>query len=208
MLPPTPSLVQAPRSSAPPLFQPQSTAVCSGIRPAPGSSSPPPLQPPRTPATPLDEIRHARPGGHHAPVLLRLSEELYLALHVLVEAQDGGDVPAAVAVVRGRPHRDEALVREHVLEPLLYELVRTAYKLEPVDLIELRSDLGPEQPARPAGGDGPRLDVLRVAPHEVAEGPLVWDLLKSLDRADLVECAQVRREAPVHAEYPPVNDGR
>mmetsp|Transcript_60848 Transcript_60848/g.162752 ORF Transcript_60848/g.162752 Transcript_60848/m.162752 type:complete len:223 (+) Transcript_60848:453-1121(+) len=46
-----------------------------------------------------------------------------------VELQDGGHVAAAVAVVGRGPHRHQVLLREHVLEALLHQLVRpVAYK--------------------------------------------------------------------------------
>ena len=80
-------------------------------------------------------------------------------------------------------------------------------RLEPVDVVELVGDLVPEQPAGAARANGPRLNVLRVAPHQIAEGALVGDLLGAGDDTDLVDGADLRAQAAVHAEDGPVDDG-
>lgn len=64
----------------------------------------------------------------------------------------------------------------------------------------LVGDLGPEEPARPAGADGPRVHVLRVRPHQVAEGAFVRDLLVPLNGPDLVQGLDVWGEASVHTQ--------
>ena len=69
---------------------------------------------------------------------------------------------------------------KHVLEAFLHKLVRSADQIQAVDVVELCGDLAPEQPSGSSGGDCPGLYVLWVAPHEVAEGPLVWNLAHSL----------------------------
>jgi hypothetical protein len=74
-------------------------------------------------------------------------------------------------------------------------------------MIKLGRDLVPEQPPRPAGTDSPRLDVLGVAPDEVAEGALVGDLLGAGDDADLVDGADFRGKAAVHAEHGAIDNG-
>ena len=67
--------------------------------------------------------------------------------------------------------------------------------------VYLLCDLGAEEPAGAPRTDGPGLYVVRVAPHEVAEGSLVRYLLLSVDGAHLVESAQVGREAAVDAQH-------
>ena len=47
------------------------------------------------------------------------------------------------------------------------------------------ADLAAKEPSGAAGADVPRLDLLGVGPHQVAEGPLVRDLLDALDDPDL-----------------------
>jgi hypothetical protein len=59
--------------------------------------------------------------------------------------------------------------------------------LPTVDLVELSRDAAAEQPASTARRHRPRLQVLRVAPHDVAERALVWDLAQPVDRAYLGE---------------------
>ena len=74
---------------------------------------------------------------------------------------------------------------EHELEALLHQLVRAADKVQAVDAVELCRDARAEEPARAARADRPGVDVLGVAPHEVAEGALVGDLANALDGAHL-----------------------
>lgn len=49
-------------------------------------------------------------------------EDLEISAKVLVERQHRRHVTAAVAIVRGAPHRRDALAGEVVLEPLHHEL--------------------------------------------------------------------------------------
>lgn len=49
--------------------------------------------------------------------------------------------------------------------PLVNELMRASYRLEPVDVVELGRYLVAKQPACAARTDGPCVDVLGVAPH-------------------------------------------
>ena len=90
---------------------------------------------------------------------------------------------------------------------LIDKLVSTGDQLEAVHVVEFGSDFVAEQPASAAGGDGPGADILRVAPDEVAEGAFVRDLLGARDDADLVQGADFRAQAPVHAEDFAVDDG-
>lgn len=64
----------------------------------------------------------------------------------------------------------------------------------------LIGDLGPEEPACPTGADGPRVHVLRVRPHQVAEGAFVRDFLVTFNGPDLVEGLDVWGEASVHTQ--------
>ena len=144
----------------------------------------------------------------HGPLLARHGgEDVELGIKILPQIHDTGHIPTAIAVVRRAPHRHHALVLEVPLEPLLHELMRTCNKLQVVDVVELRRDLVPKQPARAAGTDRPRLHLFRVAPDQVAERALVRDLLRARDDADLVERADLGREAAVHAEHLAVDDG-
>jgi len=79
---------------------------------------------------PSPEIPRGGPRRHHRRVLRRLREVAHVALQLVVEDQDARDVAAAVAVVGGAPDRDKVLLREHVLEALLHQLVRAADELQ------------------------------------------------------------------------------
>eukprot|EP00965_Chrysotila_dentata_P214571 6188267-Pleurochrysis_carterae.AAC.3 len=72
--------------------------------------------------------------------------DLEVALELVAEREDARVVAAAIAVVGRRPDGYK-LLREHVLVPLLHQLVRTADEFKPVDLVELRGHLGAKEPA-------------------------------------------------------------
>ena len=57
----------------------------------------------------------------------------------------------------------------------------SADQLEAVDAVKLGRHTSPEQPACPSGADSPGVDILRIAPHQVAEGALVRDLAHPLN---------------------------
>ena len=69
---------------------------------------------------------------------------------------------------------------EHVLEPFLYKLMRSANQLEAIDLIELSSNSGSKEPAGASGADCPGLCLFRITPHEIAERPLMRNLTHAL----------------------------
>jgi len=70
---------------------------------------------------------------------------------------------------------------EHVFEALLYKLMRSADKIESIDVIELCCDLASEKPACSSWRDGPCLYVFGIAPHEITEGALMRNLTHSLN---------------------------
>ena len=78
-------------------------------------------------------------------------EDLEVALHVVVDVEDGGDVTATVAVVGRRPNRHEVRVFEPVLEAVHDELMGSGDELEVVDVIVLGGHLGAEKPAGATG---------------------------------------------------------
>ena len=70
----------------------------------------------------LEEVVRSRvAGGHAAGLLWGSLEDLEVLVHMLIQLEDGRDVPAAVAVVGRGPDRDQLLV-EHELEALHDEL--------------------------------------------------------------------------------------
>jgi len=154
----------------------------------------------------LQEVGYICPRRDHGIVLFCFLKELCSPIHVFVELEDGGDVPASVAVVGCRPHGDQGLFLEHVLESFLHELMGAADEFQSVDLVELGGDLGSEQPTCTPWRCRPGVDLFRIRPHEVAEGPFVGDLAQPFDGAHLVQGAQVRREATMHTQDPSIDD--
>ena len=114
-------------------------------------------------------------------------EDLEVALQLIVDVQDGGDVTATVAVVGGRPDCYEVRVLEPVLEAIHDELMSASHKFQVVDVVELGRHLGTEEPASTTGRDRPCVDVLGVGPHQVAEGTLMRHLHAAVNQADLVK---------------------
>ena len=82
-----------------------------------------------------------------------------------------------------------------------------ADKVNLVGLVELRDDLAAKQVSGPPWAEPPTLDVLRVGPEQVTHGTVMRHLLLTIYGADLVQCCNVGREAPMHAEDLVVDDG-
>ena len=79
-------------------------------------------------------------GGHIALRLWDGLKDLEVEAQLLVNTENGGNVAAAVAVVRGGPDGDQVLVREHELVALLNQLVSAAYQGKIVNVGELGVD--------------------------------------------------------------------
>ena len=86
--------------------------------------------------------------------------------------------------------------------------MRPSYQVYIIDIVKLRRDLVAEKPTRTPRRHGKQLDFLWVAPHEVTHGPLVWHLLLSIDRLDLVQRVYVGAQSTMHAKDLLVDDGR
>ncbi len=84
----------------------------------------------------LQKVVHGSASGVGVLLVRDSVKLLELAVALVVERQDGGDVSAAVAVVGGRPDGHELLI-EHVLVTLLHKLVSTGDELELVLLDKL-----------------------------------------------------------------------
>lgn len=85
------------------------------------------------------EIRCGRPGGDDPFRVRHSSEELWLPCVGVFEDHDGGDVATAVAVVGGRPHGDQLLIK-HELIAFVDELVGPADELQVVDVNKLEKN--------------------------------------------------------------------
>lgn len=84
--------------------------------------------------------------------------------------------------------------------------MRSADQLQVVDGHKVGGHVLAEQPASTAWTLRPTVDVLRIGPDEIAEGALVWNLLVSVNVADLIERPDLGTEAAVHAENVLVDD--
>jgi len=84
--------------------------------------------------------------------------------------------------------------------------VSSANELQAVDSRELLCDLGAEEPTGSSRADLPSLNFLGIRPHQIAEGALMRNLLVSGDGSDLIDGADVRREASVDTENLAVNE--
>ena len=130
--------------------------------------------------------------GYGTARVLRSVEDLKVALQVLVDVEDGGDVATAVAVVRCGPNRHQVRVFEPVLKAIHDELVSPGHQLQVINVVELRCDLGAEKPAGTSGRDRPSVDVLWVRPHQVTEGSLVGHFHPAVNQAHLIESLDLR----------------
>ena len=134
-------------------------------------------------------------------------EDVERFLQLVAHVQDRCHVTASVAIVRSRPHRDQVLVSEPVLESVHHELVSSCDERNVVDVVELRRDLGAEEPSSSSWGHCPGVNVFRIRPHEVAERSFVGDLHSSVDESDLVDGLDFGGEASVDAEDLSLDDG-
>lgn len=118
-------------------------------------------------------------------ILRRSVEDGEVFVERLVELENGGHVAASVAVVGRRPDGEHGL-GEMPLVALHDELMRAAYEIDAVRVVELRDHVGAEQVAGAARAHAPADDLLRVGPEQVAHGTLVRHLLFAIDRPDLI----------------------
>lgn len=67
-------------------------------------------------------------------------------------------------------------------------------------MVEALDDVGAEEEARAARREAPAVDLVRVAPQQVAHGAFVGHFLFAVEEPDLVDAVDERRQATVHAE--------
>mmetsp|Transcript_10129 Transcript_10129/g.20593 ORF Transcript_10129/g.20593 Transcript_10129/m.20593 type:complete len:302 (-) Transcript_10129:249-1154(-) len=135
--------------------------------------------------------------------MLKLEE---LAVQVLINFANGGQVSTPVAVVRGAEDgHDAPLV--HPAVAVADQLVRSHDELEAVRVDELLAHVLAESVARPTGGDTPARPLVRVTPKQVAHRTLVRHLLEPRQLVDVADGVQAGRQAGVGAEELVVYDG-
>lgn len=145
-----------------------------------------------------------------------------LGVQILADVHDRSHVTAAIAVIRSRPDSDNGLLREVILStfrikfkshewlPYLItfvdKLVSTSNELQAIDMVELGCDLITKEPASATGRDSPSINVLRIAPDEIAEGTLMRNLLSTGDDTNLIDSADFWAKTTVNAEDLAIND--
>lgn len=158
-------------------------------------------------------------------------EDTELGVEVCVDCHDRGHIATSVAIVGRRPDRHDGFLREVVLTQgvsllrspgttqelgvwggaylvaFVYQLVGSGNGLEAVDMVELGGNLITEQPPSATWTHGPCIDILGVAPNQVAECTLVRNLLGSGDDPDLINSPDLGAEATVHTQNGPIHNG-
>jgi hypothetical protein len=84
--------------------------------------------------------------------------------------------------------------------------VSTSNEFQAIDMVELGCNLITEEPASATGRDSPSINVLRIAPDEIAEGTLVRNLLSTGDDANLIDSTDFWTKATVNTENLTIND--
>ena len=76
----------------------------------------------------------------------------------------------------------------------------SCYQLQSVDVTKIIGDFRAEDPACSSSVDCPVFDVLRVRPHQIAEGAFMGNLNLAVDGSNLVDGLDFRAESSVHAK--------
>eukprot|EP00349_Pseudokeronopsis_sp_Brazil_P002355 CAMPEP_0202969612 /NCGR_PEP_ID=MMETSP1396-20130829/15428_1 /ASSEMBLY_ACC=CAM_ASM_000872 /TAXON_ID= /ORGANISM="Pseudokeronopsis sp., Strain Brazil" /LENGTH=228 /DNA_ID=CAMNT_0049697381 /DNA_START=33 /DNA_END=719 /DNA_ORIENTATION=- len=146
------------------------------------------------------EVWHYVAVGDSPGALRHCMEDVKRSLQVVADVEDRSYVAAAIAVVGGRPHCDQVLVFEPVLEPVHHQLMSPGYQLNIVNVVELGGNFGTEEPPGSSRRHCPGFDVFGVGPHQVAEGPFVRDLHPSFNQPHLVHRLYIWRETTMDAK--------
>jgi len=140
-----------------------------------------------------DEVGHGCALWNHLSRIGNSVEDFEVSVQLGVKFQNACHVTAAIAVVWRRPNSNQILAWEHVLVALLYQLVSTADQLQAVHSTELIRHFRSEKPTSTARTDLPCFNVLRIRPHQVAEGAFVGNFLIPRDGSNLVKGPNVWR---------------
>ena len=79
--------------------------------------------------------------------------------------------------------------------------MRTRDEVDVVPFVEHGHDVAAEEVSGTTGGYAPSDDLLRIAPHQVAHGAVVGDLLLPIDDAYLIERVDARAQSAMDREY-------
>nr|POE72001.1 hypothetical protein CFP56_11877 [Quercus suber] len=140
-------------------------------------------------------------GRYGAPVIRDRAEDLEVRVEVLTQGHDGGNVATSITVVRGAPDGDDILGGEVSTGQICIWDVKEESRTH------LGGDFVSEKPASSSRTDRPRIDIFWIRPDEIAEGPLVWNLLRSGDNSDLIESSNFGTQPSVYTQHFAVDDG-
>mmetsp|Transcript_28058 Transcript_28058/g.63438 ORF Transcript_28058/g.63438 Transcript_28058/m.63438 type:complete len:212 (+) Transcript_28058:167-802(+) len=117
-------------------------------------------------------------------------------MHVFVDLHDRGLVPASVAVV-GRAEQSDYRVLVRPVVSLHDQLMCSDNKLEAVDVVEMLRNILSEGVSCSSRADSPSNPVVRVAPHQIADGTFMGNFLESLELLHLRHCIKGGRQPSV-----------
>ena len=83
----------------------------------------------------------------------------------------------------------------------------TSDKIDIILMIELVNNVTTEKVTGTTRADTPTVDIIRVAPHQIAHGAIVGHFLLAVQTTDLVQSVDGWREASMHTEYLIVYNG-
>jgi hypothetical protein len=164
----------------------------------------------------------ATPSWNRTLVFGNGTEDAEFRAEIFANVHDRCNIAAAITVVRCRPDRNNRLLGEVVLQKLAYgvqeegietylvafvnELMSTSDKLQTIDMIEFGRNLVSKEPTCAARRNSPCLNVLRVAPNQVAESTFVRDLLGASNNTNLIDGSNLRAQSTMNTENLTVNN--
>jgi len=121
-------------------------------------------------------------------------------LERVVQFEDTSLIAAAVAVVwRGEDGHDLLVMRPVVA--FHHELMRAGDELQVIRVVKRFTNVLAERVAGTSRRYAPAATIVRIGPQQITHGPFVRHLLYSIERANMVERVDRRRQAAVQTEY-------
>ena len=140
-------------------------------------------------------------------VLRTVLKDVKIAIQVLIQFADRGQVLEPVAIVGRGPYRSQLPI-EKLLKALLADLVSPIDPDAAICVEEAFNDIGSEHVASAAVRElKPTCVTVGIRPHQVCEWALMWNLLYSFDLFDVIDVLEGRRQASMHAEDLAVDRG-
>ena len=125
---------------------------------------------------------------------------------MLINLENRGHVAHSIHVVRRRPHSREVSLEQH-LKTIMAQLMGPRNMAQSVMMQELPHHLLSEDiPCASWRDNETCLSLLRVAPHQVAEWPVMGDLLEAMQALYLVHRLYEGGESAMHRKYFSLDD--